>query len=238
MTTWNIEATRGHVTRLFGREQCERVRPCLQSVVERQNYARYHYQEASDLFLEFARERLAGASLIEVVFSSDDDTRSDFQELITKVGANVLACVQSMHAVADILAHAVYYALGLNLTKDGLSESAITANAVIDRTTAAPDYREVGSFLSTLVHGGQFAHVAALANHGKHRSIIRPSVSEDMTGEAPVRHTLKFAEFMYKKHKYPEVDARTFIQQEYDRASVLVVDTGNALNAVLQAKAP
>lgn len=238
MGRWHIEATREHVERIYGRQQCDLVRPCLQSIVDRQNYARYHYHEANNLFIRFAHEHLAETSLIMVAWSPDDDTRFDFQNLITKVGASVLACIQSMHAVADILAHTVYYSLGLNLTNRALPEAAISAYAVLELTSKTPGFAEIYQLLNTQINAGQFSHLTALVNHSKHRSIIRTSVSEDLTGQAPERHTLKLSGFHYKKRQYPEVDARTFIQSEYDRQAVLVIDIGNALNAVLQTKTP
>lgn len=238
MNRWNIKETEEHVERLFGREQRARVKPCLQSVAERQNYARYHYHEANDIYLRFANKHLAEASLFEIIGSRDDDTQTEFQRSLTNVGANLLACIQNIHAIADILAHAIYYALGMNLAKGALGEAGINAHAVITRTSAVPETAQIGHLLSTLVNEKPFLHVTALTNHSKHRSIIRTSFSEDMTGQANDRHTFKLSGFTYKEDFYPMVDARHFIQQAFDQASVLVVDIGNALNHALELKMP
>lgn len=237
MSTWNIEGTRKLIECLYGRAQLELAKPCLRSVVDRRNYAHYHFQEANNLFQAFAQERLANSSLLEVVLSPDDDTRADFDLLITKIGAHVLACIHSLHSVADTLSHAAYYSLGMNLSGRPLQDAKIKTTTVLKRLEQSNDLREVHQLMTSLVRGGSFEHLSALSNYSKHRSIIRTSLSEDWTGKAPERHQLKLGAFRYKEHDFPETEARAFIESEFNRCARLIVDTGNAINAALQTRA-
>lgn len=236
MTTWDIAATNANVMLLFGSEQRSLAGDSVQSAVERAEYARYHYHEANELFAKFAQQHLTELPLIAVVFSQNDGVRSDFQMLMTMVGANVVACLQSMHSLADILAHAVYYSLGENLRTEPLVKGAISAAAVADRIGNRPTLAEVHRLLSAVKGEGQFSHLSALVNYSKHRGILRTSVFEDMTGRAAQRHTLKLPKFEFKGKCYPDVDARLFVQQEFDRLSALLIELGNALNKALLAK--
>lgn len=236
MATWHIEETRNLIETLYGRAQTELARPCLQSVIDRRNYAHYHYHEASSLFESFANEKLADSSLIEVVWSPDENTRADFDLLITKIGANVLACIQSLHSIADILAHAAYYSLGLNLSVKPLREADITVVNVLKRLRQSSDLSLVHHHMTSLVQGGLFDHLSALSNYSRHRNIIRTALAEDWTGKAPERHKLKLGAFRYKNCDYPETEVRGFIEAEFNRSAQLIVDTGTAIHAALQSR--
>ncbi len=234
MTRWHITETQDLVLAKFGRDQLELVRPCLQSVCARQWYAGYHYHEARRLLDSFVSARLTNASLIEVVFGQDTEAADEFNRFLMEAGAHVLACVQSMHATADILSHVVYLSLGINLSTQPIAEWNVSLTTVVARLQQEATASAIYALLNDISSGGSFAHLSALSNHGKHRSVVRPSLTEDWTGAAPDRHTLKIPSFIYKKKRYPEVAVKDFLEPEYDRCKRLVVNTGNALNGFLR----
>ena len=151
-----------------------------------------------------------------------------------KLGAHLVACVQSIHSIPDILAHLFYYALGLNL-QDGLDERAISAASVRRLLDANPRYSELADALRSLVADGQARHLAALANHSKHRSIVQPMLNEDWTGERENRHEIRFAPFTYSEVPYPEIAVAALLEPEYARSSQVTIKAGEKLNQVLQA---
>jgi hypothetical protein len=238
MTQWSLEETRELVQARYGRPQLELVRPSLQSLGERQGYAGYHFHEARGLVDSWVSTRLTEVSLLQIVVGDDEEAVSEFNTLMLKTGAHVLACVQSMHATADILAHVVYFSLGMNRAGLPIPEVKISLRSVIDRTKSDPRTKSICCLLRDLSSGGGFHHLAALSNLGKHRSIVRPALNEDWTGKAPERHTLKFPPFTYKNKHYPEVAVKEFLEAEYSRNSHLVVATGNAVNDYLRQNAP
>jgi hypothetical protein len=83
-----------------------------------------------------------------------------------------------------------------------------------------------------------FAHLAALTNQAKHRSIVFPSLDEDLTGTRGKRHMVVFPSFVYDDNPFPRVFADEFLAVEYERSSRCVVDAGIELNAVLQRRTP
>lgn len=238
MTTWHMEGTRRLIERIYGRPQLELAKPCLRSVIDRRDYAHYHFHEANDLFQSFAQEKLTDSSLLEVVYGPDDVTRSDFELLIMKVGAHVLACIQSLHSIADIMAHATYYSLGMNLSESPLKETAISSSAVLDKLDNSAELSAVHQLLTALSSQGRFEHLAALSNYSKHRSIIRTSLVEDWTGKETERHQLKLGAFTYKDRNFPETSVNEFFSTEFNRIAQLVVETGNSVHAVLQTRVP
>lgn len=233
MSRWDMAATRNQIKRLYGHQQLEMAAPALRSVIDRRDYAYYHYHEASDLFRAFAEKRLANEPLIWVMHQSDESF-SEFHWLITKIGAHVVACIQSLHAIADIMGHAVYYSLGMNHSDNALREANISATTVLEKLGGSAELSIVHRLLTELACGGNADHLAALSNYSKHRSIIRTAMTEDWTGEEPERHRLTLGGFSYKGKSFPDARVKDFLTDEHDRIARLIVDTGNAVNAVLQ----
>ena len=235
MMQWDIAATRRHINRLYGHQQLELAAPALRSVIDRRDYAYYHYHEANDLFREFVQENLTEKSLFWGIHQSDESF-SEFHWLITKIGAHVVACIQSLHAIADIMAHAVYYSLGMSRSDKALREASISAATVLERLGDSVELSIVHQLMTDLASGGRADHLAALSNYSKHRSIIRTAMSEDWTGEQPEKHRLTLAGFSYKGKLFPDTPVKDFITSEHDRIARLIVDTGNAMHAVLLAR--
>ena len=57
-----------------------------------------------------------------------DDEQNEYENSRVQLGAHVVACVQSLHAIADTFAHAIYFSLAYNLHADALDEHKVTAN--------------------------------------------------------------------------------------------------------------
>lgn len=237
MARWDIDHTRQHVRRLFGDDQLELVTPCVRSVVDRQTYARIHYQDARAKIDSYTQTALQDASLFEVTFG-DSEAWAEFNLFIREVGAHLTACVQSIHAVPDILAHAIYYSCGLNRASGALKARDICAGSVLRLLKREPDFSTVTFILESLVNAETFSHLAALANQAKHRSIVFPSLNEDLTGIREKRHMVVFPAFVYDDHQYPQIFADDLLSVEYERSSQSVIRTGIELNAVLQRRVP
>ncbi|MNF75205.1 hypothetical protein D3C84_572630 [compost metagenome] len=238
MDRWNLEETRDHIARLHGRHQLELAKPCIQSVFDRQVYARIHYQDARSKTDTYIRTELHETSLLEVTFGDRDKAWEEFNIFVREVGAHLTACIQSMHALPDILAHAIYYSLGLNISSAALKSRDVMATSVSKLLKANTELAILGDLLTEFIKGGNFVHLSALSNQAKHRSIVFPSLSEDWTGERKEPHLLIFPAFSYESVCYPQVFADEFLKAEYKRCSELVVKIGSSLNALLCNRKP
>lgn len=237
MSRWDIDETRQHIRRLFGNDQLELAGPCFRSVVDRQTYARIHFQDAKAKIDSYTQTALQDASLFDVTFG-DSEAWGEFNIFIREVGAYLTACVQSIHAVPDILAHAIYYSLGLNRDATALKARDICASSVSKLLRREPQFNAITALLESLVSTDTFAHLAALTNQAKHRSIVFPSMNEDLTGTREKRHMVVFPAFVHDDNPYPQVFADDFLAVEYERSSRCVVNSGIELNAVLQRRVP
>ncbi|MFG6439295.1 hypothetical protein [Roseateles sp. LKC17W] len=238
MKPWNLNETRDQIARVYGRDQLTLARDSLRSIDDRQIYAWVHYQDAVQLIDRYVREHLLNSSLLEAIHAKDDDYSIEFDIFIRKVGAHFIACIQSIHTLPDILAHAVYYSLGINLTTDAMEERSITAGSVTRLLATVADAVTIGLQLTQLTSSGLFRHLSALANHSKHRSIVFPFMNEDWTGTRPDRYMVMFSAFTYNREEFDQVDAKDFLSKESDRCSRLIVEIGHELNKVLLSRAP
>lgn len=238
MPPWNLNETREHISRLFGGRQLELAAPSIRSVDDRQIYARIHFQAARAAVEAYVSSELQDASLFKVTLGGDREGWAKFNVFTREVGAHLTACIQSIHAVPDILANALYYSLGLNLLPSAIKPRALSVTSVTAQLTKHSGSAKLGALLKTLATSGEFKHLSALANQAKHRSIVFPSLNEDFTGEREARHAVTFPAFEHECVSYRPVFAEEFLRNEYIRCSALVVEIGGELNAILSAREP
>lgn len=230
METWNLEQTRKSVELIYGRAQLQLAAPCLRSVIERQWYAFIHYQDFRKLVEAYLQANAGHPPDTFLYWLALDEGQEQFNEFIYRVGAQVTACVQSLHAIPDILAHAVYFSIGLNLDNP-IPARDINADSVFKKLGRVPDAVELRRVLGSFKDAD--AHLSALANRAKHISVVLPSFSEDWTGLRAERHAVLLAGFEHRGAVYPEVIAKAFLQSELSRVTKLFTEAGIELNLML-----
>ncbi|MCZ2090524.1 MAG: hypothetical protein LC129_13645, partial [Burkholderiales bacterium] len=73
-------------------------------MTDRPEFCRYHYHDALDMMNEYIESNLKETGLWGVYEDYDE-----FSYLMLKIRANIVAFVQSLHAVADTCSHMLYY---------------------------------------------------------------------------------------------------------------------------------
>ena len=130
MSSWDLKEARSLLRQRFGQEQFNLATNSLGSTVDRLEYARIHYHEAKDI-IDTRLGTLQEQQLFLVMLGGGtDDEQNEYENSLVQLGAHVVACVQSLHAIADTFAHAIYFSLGYNLHADALDEHKVTANSV------------------------------------------------------------------------------------------------------------
>lgn len=232
MNSWNILETHDLVRLRFDRKQELLVRECTRSIIDRQNFGRFHYHEVLRLAKSFERKHLSENSVIWL--DTSDETRNAFERFIMKAGAHATACVQCFHAIPDILANAVYYACGLNLVPGKLLERSINLTTVVSLLKSHPPSKALADVLSKTTEGKGWDYISSVSNMSKHRSVIRCSLNEDWTGKRKNYREIQFAMFERSGKKYWSKSFEDAIEPEYDRLSIVVIETGNELNRWLR----
>lgn len=232
MTPWQLPETHDLVRKRFDRKQELLVRECTRSIVDRQNFGRFHYHEVRRLAKTFERKHLSEKSLFEL--HASEEIREAFERFIIKAGAHATACVQSVHAIPDILANALYYACGLNLGSNAIPEHKVSVSTVEKALKRQPSSQALADTLSKTVEGPGWDHLSAISNMSKHRSVIRSSLSEDWTGERKNLREIQFAIFERGGKQYWSKSLEDAIGPEYDRLSMVVIECGHELNRWLR----
>lgn len=234
MTQWNLEETRNLVQSLYGEKQLATVRQSLGSTIDRRDYAKFHFEEAAKIFDDHISKFHSSGDAFVKIFGGNEEEESVHRQSINKIGAHITACVQSLHALTDTFGHAIYYALGCNLTSS-LKPRDIYLKNVVKILNQTPMHQCLSSDLTQLISGGDYEYLSALANHGKHRSLIKTGFWLDMTGDDKEPYSLQFEEFTYDK-LYQRRLIRPFLENEYNRQAAQIVNIGIKLNEILRAK--
>lgn len=231
-TRWDMDVTRQLVYDVYGEAQARRAAPSVRSLSDRLAFARWHYSDVQSILHEFTSETLRERSIIDYV--SDGEMATDtFSAFMVRVSAYVTSFVQTLHALEDIAAHMVYFSLALDSVPLPLKAREINGHRVQKLIGARPAWKGLHSCLANFDHSNEAKHLDALANLSKHRNIVIPRMTEDFTGETD-RYQITLSDVQYGGEHFPAVPFRKFATEEFHRASVLVVDLGNELNAVLK----
>jgi len=235
---WDVEGTGKLITAVFGAAQWKKAHPSVRSMTDRPEFCRYHYHEALDMMNEYIESNLKETGLWGVYEDYDQ-----FSYLMLKIRANIVAFVQSLHAVADTCSHMLYYSLALDKLPKPLRERDIYAKEVLklleqQRDVEHPEYERLCSLFREITTGDGYKYLSALTNTSKHRSIVRPELNEDATGRREEKWSLFLESFWYAGEFFKKTNAREFMQKEHDRIQPLTVSIGAELNEVLKKLQP
>ncbi|MFM2448941.1 MAG: hypothetical protein RIS44_1391 [Pseudomonadota bacterium] len=231
---WNINETLNLVKKQFGAEIRDAARASIYSADQRLRFAHYHFHEMKRLLNSFTEDHLTGRNMWEFADSPDESERVEYFKLMDQVAANAVACVQSVHAVDDLLASSVFYCLNLNQTAKSLEADKVHRSIVIERLAKFSKYAAIQKNLEALVNAPSFVHIDALSNQAKHSQIVRVLANEDHTGQRINRIELRFESFVRKRKRFQEVEVVGVLGPAYELASRTMVDVGNQLTKVLR----
>jgi len=234
MTSWDIEKARILVAQIYGAAQVELMRPCLNSLAERQAYASYHFHEHKNILERHIDSHLGTKHILDLTLPLHTADQWRIDNALTQAAAHVTACLQSLHCLVDTLAHAVCYCTGLNTGPNALAERAIGAHSVKQALKSKPEYIDVLRSFDEIGTHQKIKHLAALVNHSKHRSVIRPILNVDVSAPKVQKYDLEFPAFTYDGRSFPVANVEKFLEQAYEVLSPKIVECGNALNVALE----
>ncbi len=234
MEPWNLKETYNLIESLHGAASESFARESLRSVLDRQAFVRFHYQELVRLTKLFEKNYIKRNLFVDLHASPGGRTREAFERFIIKVGAHATAAVQGIHALPDLLAHAIYFSTGHDFQDDPKKEKTANLRWVAEKLKKTSEYEHLSLMLFETQEGVAWEHLAALSNSSKHRSLIRTSLNEDWTGNKPRKRELQFTHFKKEQKQYPSIAVLDLIEPEFDRLSRIIVRIGHVLNTALR----
>lgn len=237
---WDMSLTRELVRARWGDKELEVLRPVLRAVTTRLIHARIHFQDYQRLVNEHLHQPLeAGTPWWELMWVNEEKGIGASNYFFVAAEGYVYASVQAQHAIADNLAHVVFYCLGWNVDQRiSLGKvSLVTVRAQLAREAATtPELAPIRRQLDTLTAEPAYEALSDVTNHIKHHGGLPVHVEWGESEEAP--YEVLLSAFSRKKKTQPPREIAAFLEETYDAMSRAVVATGRALNEWLQRTAP
>ncbi len=235
---WNRKELENDIETLFGKEQLELLSPCLDTIDEKKFNATYHLNELERLINE---ELKVIAPDNHKLISLIDDTGEEGEKaklVYRKARANIIACLQSLHSLADVLAHVIYFALNMDndtLTRVGSRKR--YDSTVSGKLTTISGTNPLKSVFDSLIKDDEFVYLSAVVNCSKHRSIINTlfGINLDPNKEYSAKD-FKFYAFEFNGINYNQRPVIEFIKNEYSRINSLVVEICIKINNYVRNK--
>ncbi len=131
--------------------------------------------------------------LFQSHFSTGDQR---FRNVVFSYEANVEACIQSLHSLADILAQII----NVVVLEARFGENDVSASIVVKAVVQPEIFTPLNEFLKSY----EFKYIDAFCNTIKHRRLIpskfKAEYGEDYRNESGI----KFIQFDYRNTTYPE----------------------------------
>lgn len=236
MIAWNVEETRKLVRILYGPTQLEIVRNSISSVVYRQRYAKFHFQEVKTILAVYIGIHLESKHINNMLLLRNTDEQNDFEYCQTKVGAHITAFIQIANSLTEILATMVYFSLGYYLPSPSMIENKITLPNMQHFLSENTEYLTLSKIFGSILDNKDWKHLAALANHSKYWNLVKATLWFDATGKPQNPYTLKFEEFRHNGENYADLVVLSFLENIYNYLSGTVIEIGSAVNAILLKK--
>lgn len=228
-TRWNVRLTRELVHQRYGSEQLALIRPVLRATNVRLHHAAMHYDALKAVTARNLDEPIGqGATAFDLMAAENDEPGTTNLFFIT-CEMHLYGAIQALHAVADNLAHVLYYGLGWNL--EG-KPSKVSLNSVWDRLRQLSEERRpmlkpVFHCIDELKLAAPFKVLEDATNHIKHHGGLHATVSWDPSPDRP--YELRLSAFQRQDMNYPQQEVVAFLQQTHMVMSQAVVHTGCAL---------
>lgn len=235
-TGWDMSLTRELVRARWGDEELEALRPVLRAVTTRLIHARIHFQDYQRLVNEHLRQPLeTGTPWWELMWMSEEKGIGASNYFFVAAEGYVYASVQAQHAIADNLAHVVYYSLGWNVGQriplSKVSLVAVRAQLALE-TATLPELAPLQQQLEALCTAPAYEALSDVTNHIKHHGGLPVRVGWGESEETP--YEVLLSAFSRKQQTQPPREIAAFLEETYDTMSRAVVTTGQALNEWLQ----
>jgi hypothetical protein len=236
MASWDAEKTRKLVRTLYGLAQLGIVREYINSAIYRQRYIRFHIKEIKAILGAYTGIHLKSEYIANSILIENTKEQNDFEYCQTRIGAHVIAAVQSIHSLADILVSMAYYSLGCNLLLSSRKENQYLLEAKQTFFSKNIKHSKIEVILDSIFEHKEFKYLTALANHSINHNLIKATLWFAATGKPQNLYTLKFQAFIFDKNNYENRLVLPFLENEYNRLSKITAEIGSTLNSTLAIK--
>lgn len=232
---WNRKELFDQVSQRHGEAQADLVKPALISSGWKLFIAQYHADESQAIIGKLISHSSKDeyVEIVKLIFeqAAGTDKGREFALAQFQAEANMIACAQSLHSLADIFSQIIYFSLNLdkNLKNPIPQEKRYLFN--INKAIAnIPQFIKLHLELNHLLKSEQFEYLNAYVNTTKHQSLIPSTYSVSFVENIEPTHGLKIAEFEYNGNPYKAKWSKEFFETDFNYFEKSFVNIGNEIN--------
>lgn len=161
MASWDAERTRKLSRTLYGPAKFEIVRECISSAIYRQRYTSVHFKEIKTILGAYTGIYLKSEYITNSILIENTKAQNDFEYCQTRVGAHVIAAIQSIYSLADILVYTACYSLGCNLLLSSPGKNQYSPEAIQTFFSKYIKYSKIEVILDSIFEHKEFKYLTA-----------------------------------------------------------------------------
>lgn len=226
---WDLKELRFLVKENFGERQLKLANIHINSVHWKIIIAIYHLHESKNAFNQlFNNSEDKVMDAIKACFTPDSNEGVELKEVELKAEANLIACAQNVHAIADILGYVIYHSLKM-------PDMAFISLKDIQKQLIESELKKE---IIKLLGLKEFSYLEAFVNTTKHFCVIFSQHQWNDSELNTLEHGMKFSSFPYqppkkqRKRMYPEKWHHQFLT-ELNCISDQYVKIGQCINEYL-----
>lgn len=233
---WESQETKELTGRLHGAAQHLLIGPVIRAVAVRLAHVQIHYSDYQSLFKKHFTDRLGEFEALALLCGGDGSDEVGANNLFfIRTEAHVYASLQALHAIADNMAHVVYYALGWNLDQK-LSLGAVSFHKVLEQlnlaTRSGEPLSHIAAAFEVLKVDPDFKALENATNHIKHHGGLPVSIG--LTGEHGEAVEARLMEYQRRSTMQASEPVLMRIERSHASIGLFVLNAGTAVNEVLQ----
>jgi hypothetical protein len=234
LISWDQPELQNLLEARYGKGHQEIAFKSLDSIFQNQGFSRYHYSEINRLILDHMKENESEKDYFHLRMSRDVAVRDSESIFSLSCKAHIISLLRHLHCSPDLLAHTIYYCLGLNLNEESFLEaSKVTLYQVKKILKRETEYIHLLKLINCFTNGNDYKYLQDWGNHTKHRANIVPNLSYRIVAEGKEIYNFKFEPFSFKGKEHPTVSVMGFLNREYDRQGEQIILIGVEINKLV-----
>jgi hypothetical protein len=234
LISWDHPELKSLLEKRYGKGHQELAFKSLDSIFQNQDFSRYHYSEINRLITEHMTSKETAKDYFCLSMSMDIDVRESEFLFSTSCKAHIISLLRHLHCAPDLLAHTIYYCLGLNLNEDSFLEaSKVTLYQVKLILKRYNKYKPLLKLVNSFTNNNDYKYLQDWGNHTKHRANVVPNLSYRIVATGKDIYNFTFEAFSFKGRKHPLESVMSFINREYDRESEQIILIGIEINKLV-----
>jgi hypothetical protein len=232
---WNRKELYDLVVNRHGQAQADSLMPSLISTAWKLSISQYHADEAQNIIAKLSSHssKEEYVEIVKLILEQAAGSDRGREVVLAKfqAEANMIACAQAVHSIADIFSQIVYLSLNLDKNlKKPIQENKRYLFTVNQGLINIPLFNKLHLKLNDFLTSKQFQYLNAYVNTTKHQSLIPSTISISFEENIKPIHGLKISEFLYKGVQNNAKWSKEFFEDDINFFATSFASIGNEIN--------